>query len=54
MHVAIDTRSELSYGRTLCDVYGTTGPAPNAKVGLALDADRFWELMIGALASYPA
>lgn len=54
MHVAVDTRSELSYGRTVCDVYGTTGLAPNAEVGLELAADRFWDLMIGALASYRA
>lgn len=53
MHVAVDTRSELSYGRTVCDVYGTTGQPSNAEVGVELDADRFWELMIGALASYP-
>ena len=52
MNVAIDTRSELSYGRTVCDVYGTTGRAPNADVGMALDVERFWELLIGALASY--
>jgi len=52
MNVEIDTRSALSYGRTVCDVYGTTGRAPNAEVGTALDADRFWALMIAALASY--
>lgn len=52
MNVAVDTRSELSYGRTVCDVYGTTGRPPNAEVGTGLDADRFWELMIAALASY--
>lgn len=52
MNVEIDTRSELSYGRTVCDVYGTTGRTPNAEVGVDLDAGRFWALMIDALASY--
>lgn len=52
MHVAVDTRSVLSYGRTVCDVYGTTGRPPNAEVGVALDAERFWDLVIDALASY--
>jgi inosine-uridine nucleoside N-ribohydrolase len=52
MHVAIDLRSELSYGRTLCDVYGTTAAPPNAEVGVDLDADRFWGMMIDAIASY--
>ncbi len=53
MNVAIDTESELSYGRTVCDVYGTTGRPANAEVGTDLDADRFWERMIAAIGSYP-
>jgi inosine-uridine nucleoside N-ribohydrolase len=54
LNVAIDTRSELSYGRTVCDVYGTTRRAPNADVGMGLDVERFWDLMIGAIASFRA
>lgn len=53
MNVAVDTGSELSLGRTVCDVYGTTGRPPNADVGVDLDPVRFWELMIEALGSYP-
>lgn len=52
MNVVIDTDSELSLGRTVCDVYGITGRPPNADVGVGLDADRFWELMIAALRTY--
>jgi ribosylpyrimidine nucleosidase len=52
MNVAVETRSALSDGRTLCDVYGTTGRAVNAEVGLGLDAERFWDLMIATLATY--
>jgi inosine-uridine nucleoside N-ribohydrolase len=52
MHVAIDTRSELSYGRTVCDMHGTTGLPSNAEVGVELDAERFWALVLDALARY--
>lgn len=54
MNVTIDTLSELSLGRTVCDVYGTTGRPPNAAVGVDLDVDRFWDLMVDALGSYTA
>jgi inosine-uridine nucleoside N-ribohydrolase len=36
----------------VCDVYGTTGRAPNADVGTGLQVDRFWDLMLEALATY--
>jgi inosine-uridine nucleoside N-ribohydrolase len=52
MRVDIETRSEFSDGRTICDVHGVTGRAPNAEVGIDLEVDRFWDLMIGALATY--
>lgn len=52
MHVAIDTASSISLGRTACDVYGKTGNPPNADVGIGLDVGRFWETMISALATY--
>ena len=52
MHVAVETRSELCRGRTDCDVYGIRAGAPNALVGVDLEADRFWSLMRGALATY--
>lgn len=52
MNVAIDLASELSLGRTVCDVYGTTGRAANADVAVGIEADRFWELMLTALATY--
>lgn len=54
MHVAIETAPSRSYGRTLCDVHGVTGEPVNAQVGMTLQADRFWDLMIEALGRYPA
>ena len=52
MRVDVETDAEFSYGRTVCDLYGVTGREPNAEVGTGLDVDRFWALMIGAIASY--
>lgn len=52
VNVAIDTDSNLSAGRTVCDMYGTTGRGPNADVGIDLDVDRFWDQLVAALATF--
>lgn len=52
VNVVVDTGSDLSLGRTVCDLYGTTGRPANADLGLDLDVDRFWDLMIEALETY--
>jgi len=52
MNVEVDLGSELSLGRTVCDVYGTTGRPANADVAVGVDVDRFWDLMLAALATY--
>ena len=52
VHVDIETHAEFSYGRTGIDLYGVTGQPPNAQVGVRLDAARYWDLMVGAVASY--
>lgn len=52
LNVAVDTDSELSAGRTVIDVYGTTGRAPNADVGMDLEVERFWKLMLEAIERY--
>jgi inosine-uridine nucleoside N-ribohydrolase len=54
LNVEIELTSALTLGRTVVDVYRTTGRPANADVGMDLLADRFWDLMIEALASYPA
>ena len=54
LSVLVDLDSGLSRGRTVVDVYRRSGRPPNVEVGLELDPDRFWDLMIGALARYPA
>ena len=52
VNVEIDTVSELSRGRTVCDVYGMSGRPANVALGVDLDVDRFWDLMVGALRTY--
>jgi inosine-uridine nucleoside N-ribohydrolase len=53
MRVDIETDAEFSYGRTVCDLYGVTGRVPNAEVATGLASERFWDLMIEAIGSYP-
>jgi inosine-uridine nucleoside N-ribohydrolase len=66
MHVAIELRGTYTYGMTLCDARhlreadltprrpdGHRGEAPNAEVAVAVNADRFWELFLDVLATYP-
>ena len=52
MYVEIETTSQLSAGRTVCDVYNKLGQPVNAHVGYGLDVDRFWEMLIEVLVSY--
>ncbi|MFN8593380.1 MAG: nucleoside hydrolase [Thermomicrobiales bacterium] len=64
MHVAVELRGTHTYGMTVCDarhlradtpvaVRGPRGEAANAEVGVAVNADRFWELFLDVLATYP-
>ena len=52
VNVEIDTTSGLSAGRTVCDVYGVTGRAPNVDLATDLDVDGFWDLVVDAIATY--
>jgi len=52
MHVAIETTGEWTTGRTVCDVYGKLGKEPNARVGYALEVERFWDMVIATILSY--
>lgn len=52
VHVDIETHAEFSYGRTVIDLHNVLGKEPNAEVGVRLDASRYWDLMVGAVASY--
>jgi inosine-uridine nucleoside N-ribohydrolase len=52
-NVRVDLGPGLSTGRTVCDVYGTSGLAPNVDLGHELGTERFWDLMLDALGRYP-
>ena len=52
MAVEIDLSGGPSYGRTICDRLHITGNAPNARVGLGIDVDGFWDLLVETLARY--
>jgi pyrimidine-specific ribonucleoside hydrolase len=66
MHVAVELRGELTYGMTLCDYRHFSmvdlaegprgkprGKEANAEVAITVNVDRFWELFLDALASFP-
>jgi purine nucleosidase/pyrimidine-specific ribonucleoside hydrolase len=48
--VAIELRGEWTRGATVVDLYRRLGREPNARVGLELDVERFWDMVIDALA----
>ena len=49
-HVAIELHGAHTRGATVCDRYGVLGRAPNAQVAVELDAARFWDRVIDAIA----
>jgi inosine-uridine nucleoside N-ribohydrolase len=51
-HVEIEITGEWTSGRTVCDVYGKLGKEPNARVGYALEVERFWDMVISTILTY--
>jgi len=50
VHVAVETRSELTLGMTAIDWQGVTGRPPNCTVLTRIDAPRFFDLLLARLA----
>lgn len=50
--VVVETDGEFTRGATVVDLHARTGRPVNARVGMRLDADRFWDLMIDAIAAH--
>ena len=48
--VRVETMSELTLGMTVIDWWGLTDEPPTAHVVRDLDAERFFDLIIGRLA----
>eukprot|EP01114_Cavostelium_apophysatum_P000317 TRINITY_DN10298_c0_g1_i2.p1 TRINITY_DN10298_c0_g1~~TRINITY_DN10298_c0_g1_i2.p1 ORF type:complete len:237 (+),score=65.86 TRINITY_DN10298_c0_g1_i2:363-1073(+) len=49
MRVDIETSSELSSGRTLCDIFQMSKLKKNALVATKVDVEAFWNLQIDAI-----
>jgi purine nucleosidase/pyrimidine-specific ribonucleoside hydrolase len=50
-NVAIELAGTHTRGATVIDLHGVTGRQPNTRVAISLDADRFWELIVTAIAA---
>ena len=50
--VVIETEGRYTRGATVVDLHHLSGDPDNALVAMRLDTDRFWDLMIEAIASY--
>ncbi|MBD3306496.1 ribonucleoside hydrolase [candidate division KSB3 bacterium] len=49
MRVDIETKGEFTRGRTVCDPKLKSGKDPNVRVGVAFDAERFFEMLLSRL-----
>ena len=52
MYTAIDIKSELCYGRTVCDILDVLKKPHNSKVGISIDVDRFWNMLEKSIKNY--
>jgi purine nucleosidase/pyrimidine-specific ribonucleoside hydrolase len=50
-NVAVELTGTYTRGATVVDLHGVTGRQPNARVAVGLDAGRFWELVVAAVAA---
>ncbi|GLC42326.1 hypothetical protein PLESTB_000659200 [Pleodorina starrii] len=50
MRVDVETCSSLSYGQTVCDVWGQSAAPPNVNVVLQVDVEGVWRLLLEAVA----
>jgi inosine-uridine nucleoside N-ribohydrolase len=49
-NVAVETEGTYTRGATVVDLDGVTGRPANAEVALSVDVERFWQLMLDAVA----
>ena len=52
VNVEVELKSELNRGRTVVDRWRRTDRAPNAHVGVAIDADALFELLLERIATF--
>jgi len=53
MYTEIDISGGPSYGRSVCDYFGSSEKPANAKVGITLDNDKFWDMVEACIRMYP-
>lgn len=51
-NLVVETEGRWTSGATVADLSGYSGRTPNADVALGLDRDRFFDLLVGAVATY--
>lgn len=51
-HVEVETREGPTCGRTVCDVWGVTGKAPNVTLPLEVDVEGLYDLLVERIARY--
>ncbi len=51
-HVDIEANEGLAFGRTVCDFWRVTGNQPNAEVGLEINVDGFYDLLVERIGRY--
>jgi pyrimidine-specific ribonucleoside hydrolase len=49
MRVDVECEGELTRGETVCDLYGVTGKPSNAEVGVGLDKNALFEILVRSL-----
>lgn len=52
MHTDIEIRSIQSYGRTNCDYFNLTDKDKNTDVAIAIDTDKFWDIVEDCIKLY--
>lgn len=52
LHVDIETRGDVTRGKTVVDVYGVTGKRPNVNVAFNIDREKFINLLKGLMKKY--
>ncbi|MGH3151940.1 MAG: nucleoside hydrolase [Streptosporangiaceae bacterium] len=50
-NVAVELAGAYTRGATVIDLHQVTGRPPNARVAVSLDVDRFWDLIVTAIAA---
>lgn len=50
-NVAVELSGTHTRGATVIDLHKVTGRQPNARVATSLDVDRFWQLIVTAIAA---